>query len=360
MSVTDLIFQTGFDILGNLSDYFYVVDGDYPPSLVSPGRFGYGQCAFLAQAGEGGSHVGYVWPTGPYTRLVAGFAIKTTSNSFYTNNSPIYTFLDSMGKIVGAVTLSALGVIGYYVGNFDSSPSSPTFASAPLAFTFEQWVYVEVDLIANASGAGAVQIMVNGQVVLHETGVTTSSTPNIYGSAFVNGGSNYVNFNEYFDDAYTRAPSSMTLGDSFLGDVKAVPIAPNAIGHEDDFIQTGGTSGEPWTAVNDIPPDGDTSTVSSNTPGNKELFKGPQPSTLTDVTEIYGVSGYALVRKDDSPARVVSFGISDGTTDHFDAGAAVGSDYKYIVRQFPVNPITGVAWVDSDFAVAQFGIELVS
>jgi hypothetical protein len=192
---------------------------------------------------------------------------------------------------------------------------------------------------------------------LLEPDIATTTAAGIFGSGPINTPSfPYI----LYDDMYVLAPETDVIGDSFLGDVKCVPLVPTSAGHETQWTQVGGTAGEPWTAVSEIPPDGDTSYVDSNTPGQIELFGTVEPSTITPVATVLAVSAYALARKDDSPARVVSVGISDGTTDYFDDGAAVGSDYSYITRQLPTNPITGEAWTNADFATVQFGVKLIS
>jgi hypothetical protein len=353
-SISDLVFCDGFDYYNQVYAKWTTGSGHGGGAqagweFVSPGRFGYGQCIQMDAAFGGPGIVAKALAGGPYGRLVAGFGVNLEASSAPQSN--FFTFIDSNANPLCYITFGTLGRIGFVDANGINYFANPT------TFSYASWLYVEIDVFFGTSGS--FMLSVNGQEVLSETGIKTATASNSYGPALYTDGDGHPNV--LYDDLYVLAPSvEGTLGDSFLGDIKIVPLVPNGAGRLNQWSQVGGTTGENWTSVDEEPPDGDTSYVYSTTPGQIDAYTVPIPTTITPVSSVYGVAVYGYARKDDSPARIVSVGVGNGATESFDEGSALSSNYLYVQRVMPTNPLTSADWNLSDFTDLQLAVKLLS
>ena len=157
------------------------------------------------------------------------------------------------------------------------------------------WHYIEIKVVFGENGS--VQVRVDNQTCLEATG----RTKNPKSPALCNlwRASNYyledANYNDTFvDDLYILDMEGTDFND-FLGDVVIHAVLPNADGTLNQLSQFGGSL-QKYTAVDDIPPDGDTSYVFGNIIGQQErYFVDPMP---TNVINVLAVSVHARAKKD--------------------------------------------------------------
>jgi hypothetical protein len=123
------------------------------------------------------------------------------------------------------------------------------------------------------------------------------------------------------------------------------------------FARTGGTSAGNYTAVSEVPPDDDTSYVSSSTAGQIDAYK---ISSIGTVAAVKAVQIVASARKDDAGTRVLGLGFGNGTTENYDAGTSLGNGYTMIRRTLDQNPLTSAPWAVTDLATAQIAVEEIS
>jgi hypothetical protein len=218
---------------------------------------------------------------------------------------------------------------------------------------------VEIQVVFSISTTGSIAIQVNGQAAANVGSIKTAfdGTPS----------ANIVSLGSYqgrqgqnptvlFDDFYV-CDGTGTVNNTFLGDVKVALAMPNAVGRISQWTRTGGTSSGNYTAVDEIPPDDDTSYVSSSTVGQIDSYKFASIGTPAAIVAVQLV---ASARKDDSGTRVLGLGFGNATTTNFNAGTSIPNGYTMITREMDTNPITGVAWAPTDLASAQIGIEVIS
>ena len=355
-AISSLVFSDGFDYYVDPLQKWTSETGQY--QILTPGRFPFGQRL------QGNGALTKILNHGPYNRIVWGAAFNTIasppqiSNGGYIGSNRFMSLVGSQAQEIMYLGFDGLGRISYGSppnGTFQA-PAGPTFASSPNLLPFGQWVYVEFDVILSNTNTGSFKVRLNGVEILSQTNVLTATENSAFGIQTVADNNNFYKW----DDIYVLAPSSTVIGDSFLGDIKVIGITPNGAGQSSQMTQTGGVLGMNYTSVNEVPPNGDTSYVATNVPGQFDLYTLPTPNSITPVSAIYGVAAYSLSRKDDSPARFLSVGVGNGTTSNFDAGSALGSDYHYVERVMPVNPLTGLPWALVDLNNLQLGIKLIS
>jgi hypothetical protein len=159
-----------------------------------------------------------------------------------------------------------------------------------------------------------------------------------------------------FDDVYI-CDATGSIHNDFLGDVKIVTLLPNGNGRVNQWTRTGGTSSGNYTAVNEVPPNGDTSYVSSSTAGQIDAYT---VSSLGTVSAVVAAQIVASARKDDAGTRVLALGFGDGTTESYNAGTTLNGSYIMYTQPLDENPLTSSAWATSDFSGAQLAIEVIS
>jgi len=278
--------------------------------------------------------------------LTVGFAINP--NVLSGNNFTILTFQDSMQiQVQITVTASAQLQVRDGNGNVLGTTSSPVIVSS--TFT-----YVEVQVVFSTSPTGSCNIQVNGVNVLSLTGIQTAISSNSYANV-VNlcaGSSNNV----YFDDLYI-CDGTGAYNNTFLGDVRVALALPSSTGRLSQWTRTGGTTSGNYTAVDEVPPDNDTSYVSSSTVGNIDAYG---ISSVGTPSAIVAVQLVACARKTDSASRSIGLGFGNSTTDNFDSGHSVTNSYVMYRRTMDSNPITSAAWAATDLSSAQIALKVIS
>lgn len=209
---------------------------------------------------------------------------------------------------------------------------------------------IEMKVVFATGATGSVTVQVNGIAVITIANVQTAATTNASASCYVLG-QNTAHGNVaqgYVDDFYVFDGTG-TANTNMLGDWKVTIQTPASSGRVTSWGQNGGTGGSPWTAVDEIPPDGDTSYISSATPGSVEDFG---LTALASATTIFAVTAKAYARKDDSGTRTIGLGVGNNTTENFDAGQNLTTAYMYYGRPMDQNPLTTAAWATGDFTGA--------
>jgi len=213
------------------------------------------------------------------------------------------------------------------------------------------WQYVEISTVFSATGSATIHV--NSASVLSATGINTIPSGNSYanGVGLLGSGDGTS-----FDDVYI-CDGTGTVNNHFLGDVKIVLATPNGNGRVNQFSRTGGTSAGNYTAVDDNPPDDDTSYVSSATAGQIDAY------TITSIGSVASIKAVQLVassRKDDAGSRVLALGFGNGTTESYDSGHALGNSYWMLLRPLDQNPLTSAPWAATDLASGQLALEVIS
>jgi hypothetical protein len=179
--------------------------------------------------------------------------------------------------------------------------SGTLLATCPQVLLANTWYYVETTVHID-SVAGTASMQIDGALQFAITGVNTQggAPDNLYDSlfAFITG------FDEVaIDDVYVKD----TLG--FLGERRVILCPPVSDGAPLNWTPSTGITH--FNLVNEVPPDGDTSYVSSSTPGDIDTYGMLALPYAPAIIDAVQMSVY--VRKDDAGTREVSV-IVNGVT----------------------------------------------
>lgn len=238
--------------------------------------------------------------------------------------------------------------------------------------------YLEFQVIFSAT-AGQMIARLNGVTVL-QTAQNINTDPNAAGGAdtarvdfgapafgfaiFVDtppGGLVINNSGQvYVDDLYITDGQG-SVNNDFLGDVKVSALLPNGAGTATQFAVTGAATN--WQAVNESPPNDDTSYVSSGTAGQQDLYAYP---ALTGASgNIAGVQVNLWARKDDAGTRTIEPLVTNSGRTSTAAGGqvSIGSTYQDWPVIMETNPANGnVAFTFSEIGGGndEFGVQEVA
>lgn len=219
------------------------------------------------------------------------------------------------------------------------------------------YAYIEWQVVFSAT-TGSVTLRVNGTSVLSVTNVVTVKSADAYANTLTlfgtgdGGGSAAFRY----DDVYL-CDANGTLNTSFLGNVCVTLAIPNGNGRFANWSRTGGTVSGNYTAVNEIPPNDNTSYVASSTVAQADSYA---VSSIGTVTSIAAVQIVASARKNTSGTRVLGIGFGSSSLDYFDAGHSLSSNYGMHRWTIDGNPLTNAAWAATDFASAQIGLKVLA
>jgi len=223
------------------------------------------------------------------------------------------------------------------------------YTTSGLGLVKNTWYYMELKVYVHST-AGTIELRIDGDTVLTETGVNTKTGSNDYNSEFSLGG-HYMYCHADYDDLYFLDGTGSTNND-FLGIVRVVSILPNAAGDSTQFTPS---VGDNYSCVNEEVTSGDTY-VTSATSGNLDLYNYTDLSGIT--TGILGIQiNTDLGLTDGTPFGLITECKSNGVTSDDSAQTVSGSWYTK-KRVMQLNPDGSVAWTPTTINAAQFGIKV--
>jgi hypothetical protein len=337
-----LVFCDGFDhyAIGQVTAKYNSVSVS-ATTLNGPGRVGYGQYINVGGANFVGRGIS------PLSTLTVGAACYIPGATLPVLGVSGLQFQDSSANNLAYVSVGPVGQLYYQV------VGGATYQSSPGILNSSAWFYLEVQVTLSGSTSGSLTVRLNGTTVISQSSVVTAGGS--AGACAMVALSGVPSGNLFWDDFYVL--NNTAPNNTFFGDVKIYPIYPAGNGRISGFSRFGGTSSGNYTAVNENPPDGDTSYVYSAASGTEDAYT---LTALSNVATVKAVQLNGYVRKDDTPSHVVSLGVGNGTTESFDSGTSVNTSYTYILRQLDQNPLTSANWAVSDFTTLQGAVKLIS
>lgn len=244
--------------------------------------------------------------------------------------------------------------VGYFTGAGTAQPTK-LFDSGPNILFPNVWHYIEVRVKFGAS-TGEIQVRVDGQTCVSGVGRTTNTDAPALCNMF-RLGTFYLEDNNtaetFVDDLYILDTEGTEFND-FLGDVVIHTVMPNEDGSLNQLSQFGGSLAK-YTAVDDIPPDGDTSYVFGNTIGQQERY-GVDPLP-TNVINVLAVSVHARVKKDAAGASGLKLlARVDGVNE---IGPTEPVTTQYVTRAMMLERAPGgSAWTKAKAEAMEIGFEV--
>lgn len=209
------------------------------------------------------------------------------------------------------------------------------------------WQYLEFRVKIHDT-AGEVEVRINEQTVLNETGLDTKGA-----GASNNIGAIYMNciFNDidtYFDDFYVDDAQ-------FHGNIRVRTFMPDSdSGTHAQWTRSGGSND--YECIDEVPANDDTDYIYTTTKGHKSAF-----GITTGVIGV--VKGVRLAHKIKAAAsgvrRVRPFVRSGGADYEGPPGAVLTADYNFTLNVWQNDPQDGQPWNQTKLEAAEFGLRLV-
>jgi hypothetical protein len=226
--------------------------------------------------------------------------------------------------------------------------------TSTVAIRIGAWNYIEFHAKisqSTASGDGVVQLN-SAQVLSINSGQSLQSTSDYTANEILIAGA-FAGC--LFNDCY-MCDGNGSVNNTFLNDIRVIPLFPNGAGALTQFSVTGASTN--WQAVSENPPDNDLTYVSSNTPGNIDLYT---VNNLTTAGTINAIQTVIDTRKDNSASHTLAAEIRIGGTNYSGTSVPSASSYVFNCEIRETNPFTSVAWTQADINTPlQIGLNLVS
>lgn len=221
--------------------------------------------------------------------------------------------------------------------------------SSPNLISINNYAYCEMKISA-FSGAGTVNVRINGATVLTVTGNTNpdgTGTCNTWYLAGTGGG-----LSAFHDDVYLCNLLDSGIpgqpNNDFLGAIRNYAQVP--IGDASPLQWAPDTGTTHYTQVDEIPPDDNTSYVFDGTVGDVDQYVYGT-SGITPPVQIFGVQVCLDAALDIAGSRSIApdVGGVPGT------GVGLSTSYNMVRQPYDGNPVNGSAWQLTDFATVRFG-----
>lgn len=165
-----------------------------------------------------------------------------------------------------------------------------------------------------------------------------------------------TNGQAFVSDFYMNNALGTTCTGPFgIVEIDAYPL-PDGDGGVLQWTPLGG-SGPHYSEINNLPAPGDSSYVSSSTPGQKDSYTWQDIVSFSGTIKSVQLSYSA--RSTDVGLRTFQSTIGNTGTEQQGTEFGLPNNYIYFHECFDVDPFTGVAWTRVGFNAKQFGIRLV-
>lgn len=326
----------------------------------SGGRNGNG-LRFTTTATSSTINLAFNFPAGETGFCYMGFAFRVSA--LPTGNAVSLGYFGNGGTPAIMVKLTSAGALRF-------TPASSTFFLPDTGYSgptiaVNTWYYVELKAKYSASSAtGDNQLRVNGTLAN-----AVNSGQNVRGDAsgsMSSSGLGYPNSSGSmasavtidFDDVYILNASG-SFNNTFLGDCKVETLFPTADSATNStWTPTPSGAGTNWQRVKEVPPDGDTTYVSTATVGNRDGYTfGPLSSVPASIFALQTQAGAA----DNAAAN------SHKITDYLKSGSTTTDSAQSIIMTpsyigyravWETDPNTSAPWTPAAVNSLEAGVKL--
>lgn len=274
-----------------------------------------------------GQHFAFSNAGTPYSAFIEVRESSTTHFRISYNGDGTFTITRNGSALTGGVSSASVITNGVY-------------------FTLELWGLV-------SDTVGDFELRINGVTVA--TGNGSSDTKN--------GGTGVCTNTQYAGT--TGASTHLDVDDiwwsgtatDFQGDVRAIGQLCNADGASTAWTASAGSD---YQCVDDATPDGDTTYISSATPGDR--FTGAWPALpVASGAAVSGVMVRNIARKDDAGTRTIASVIRRGGTNYDGTTTAnLSTSYQAYEQFYVQDPSTAAAWTVANVDAGEYGVKCVA
>lgn len=156
-------------------------------------------------------------------------------------------------------------------------------------------------------------------------------------------------------DLYINDGTGST-NNTFWGDIRAVALLPTGNGYYTSFTAVG--AGSAYQAVNDNPPDDNTSFIQAAASGTRASFTFPTPSD--SIVTALALQTVIDAEVESAGSRSIAASLRMSGTDYDGATVSLSTNYVFYCEPRGENPATSAAWGSTDFNSLEAGLEIVS
>lgn len=258
------------------------------------------------------------------------------------NDEQLFYVAGSSGTV--GVRVNSSGNITLY-NNEGATPS--LLGTGTTALALSTWYMIEGHFhTGNGAATDTYEVKINGTVELTGTaqiGLAGATWNQVYFGKTLNKNGQTVDF--YYDD--------IAIDDAaYPGAGQVNILKPRAAGASAQW--TTGTSSL-FSAVNEVPPNGDTTYIADATSGDASSFAMDSSATGGVIGTITVVKTVAIGR-DVSSTPSVKVRLRNGTTNNDTTGANPGASYAVLARLDANDPNTAAAWASSGLDTIECGV----
>ncbi len=274
---------------------------------------------------------------------IVGFAFNV-SGAPNTNSALIQT-LDG-GTLQGELRLNS--DMTFSLLNNTTVVATSTYA--PLT---NVWHYLEFKHTI-ASVGGLLEVRIDGAVIATFTG-NTQHTGNATANSIqiLNSGAGGT---VYVDDLYILDGTGAAPNNAYWGDTQIQALVPNGAGNYTQWGTLVGAASH-YAAVNEVPPNDDTSYVADATSGHNDSYTFQDLSILSGT--INGIQVLMRAREDAAGGPQIKRLYRNAATDNLGAAVTLALSYQYFMEILATDPIAAAAWTVANVNSAEFGAQVV-
>jgi len=284
--------------------------------------------AFGTTAETCGIGVGVYLPNLPSSNQQVGFQFRNASN---------IAILTACLQSDGSICIRKGGVSGAVVDVSDAILTAGTFNHIECKAVFD-------------TVAGAVEVRVNGVTKLQIGSLDLGSVGAATGALMI---FNFpTGFSVYWDDLFTWDDTG-TENNDFIGAQRILTIMTDADTAQADFTVVGAADGV--DAINNIPPDGDTTYIYSSVVGDKSDFT--LPTLPPELVQIAAVFVPVMARLDAAGIGNLLVSMISGGDDAPGTDSPLTTGYTYYKNIFELDPDTSAPWTKAGLEAALLRVE---
>jgi hypothetical protein len=289
-----------------------------------------------------------------YSSNVASPIVSTAFflEAFVAGGEAGYIQFYDAGTIQLALAVTSAGALQVWRGK--AFTGTLLGATSPGLITLNTWFFIDfIAVIATGTG-GSFSVYLStpkgGPAVLTVSSVNTSASGNAYANQVGIGDFNNASTPTRWDDFHAHDAGG-SAPNAILGEGSRIYTKlPTGAGALTNWTPNGASAN--WQCVDEVPPDDNTSYVSSTTMVEDNYAVGAAGFTGT----VNGLVRRSRIAKNDASAHTFQAGVRSGSTDQLGTAVTVPSSFAYFDVFSSIDPNTSAAWLAAGADAATMSI----
>ena len=220
----------------------------------------------------------------------------------------------------------------------DGDNNGTIIAQSDPVMTAQTWNHIEVKMVIDPV-VGEIEVRVNGEPIIEATDLDLGST-GVAGITFNRFVSNPANTSAFYIDDVVTWDITGAIANDFIGPCRVETLFPSADTAVDDWSVTGAADG--YQAIDEVPPDGDTSYISADTAAMVSEFE--LDNLLPETDTVIGVYAVTMAKLDSAGSGNLQTSLVSGGDVAAGDDNALTTAYTYRGDVFMTDPDTTDQW----------------